>query len=145
MEQVIHVDEVALPERRLHVVAVLVVQRLPILIHLDEVVADAQLFLHRRGKGTIATDDGDRIARHDVLERKQDDRYADEHRDELNETLDDVGKHAPSLLVPSSTSRRLAHPAKTARPKSWTSWINHLRRFPCRTRAHGLSRSKSSE
>ena len=69
-----------------------------ILIDLNKIIANAQVKLRFRSHGlTAAAYKLDRIARDNVLQRKQNKRYAKEHRDELQHSLEDVLSHRYDL------------------------------------------------
>ncbi len=97
MKQAVHVIQVTVHERRLNGVAVLVKDRVAVLVRLDQVIADAKLKLHLGGQSLVSTDQLDRISRHDILEGEQNQRNAQKHRDELKHTFNDVLTHTTPL------------------------------------------------
>ena len=68
-------------------VAVLVKDRVAVIVRLDQVIANAKLKLHLGGQSLVSTDQLDRISRHDILEGEQNQRNAQKHRDELKHTF----------------------------------------------------------
>ena len=97
MKQTVHVIQVTVHERRLNGIAVLVKNRVAILVRLDQVIADAKLKLHLGGQSLVSTDQLDRISRHDILEGEQNQRNAQKYRDELKHTFNDVLTHTTPL------------------------------------------------
>ena len=77
--------------------AVLVKDRVAVLVRLDQVIANAKLKLHLGGQSLVSTDQLDRISRHDILEGEQNQRNAQKHRDELKHTFNDVLTHTTPL------------------------------------------------
>ena len=66
-------------------------------------ILDAKLQLNLGGERLLATNQLDRVSRNDVLKRKQDKRYAQKNRDELEHTLEDVLSHtknSPTVDTP---------------------------------------------
>ena len=98
MEQVGDVGDVAVQQGDRNGIAVLVENSVAILIDLNKIIANAQVKLRFRSHGlTAAAYKLDRIARDNVLQRKQNKRYAKEHRDELQHSLEDVLSHRYDL------------------------------------------------
>ena len=97
MKQAVHVIQVTVHERRLNGVAVLVKDRVAVLVRLDQVIADAKLKLYLGGQSLVSTDQLDRISRHDILEGEQNQRNAQKYRDELKHTFNDVLTHTTPL------------------------------------------------
>ena len=97
MKQTVHVIQVTVHERRLNGIAVLVKNRVAILVRLDQVIANAKLKLYLGGQSLVSTDQLDRISRHDILEGEQNQRNAQKYRDELKHTFNDVLTHTTPL------------------------------------------------
>ena len=97
MKQTVHVIHVTVHERRLNGIAVLVKDRVAVLVRLDQVIAHAKLKLHLGGQSLVSTDQLDRVSRHDILEGEQNQRNAQKYRDELKHTFNDVLTHTTPL------------------------------------------------
>ena len=74
---------VPLPHRRLNRVSVIVVHDVAVFIRLNETVSGTDVHLRDRVQLLLACDQFDRIAGHDVLHDEQNQRDAEEDRDEL--------------------------------------------------------------
>ena len=67
MKQTVHVIQITVYKRRLNGIAVLVKDRVAVLVRLDQVIAHAKLKLYLGGQSLVSTDQLDRISRHDIL------------------------------------------------------------------------------
>lgn len=68
MKQTIHVIQVLVHKRRWNGIAVLVKDRVAVLVRLDQVIAHAKLKLYLGGQSLVSTDQLDRVSRHNILE-----------------------------------------------------------------------------
>ena len=97
MKQTIHVIQVLVHKRRWNGIAVLVKDRVAVLVRLDQVIAHAKLKLYLGGQSLVSTDQLDRVSRHNILEGEQNQRNAQKYRDELKHTFNDVLTHTTPL------------------------------------------------